>query len=384
MRRLLGVVALVLVVAGAAGAGWWVATNRGSAASADESDAAGGDAASALATVTVERRTLTETEELDGTLGFDGEYQVPGGISGVLTWMAAEGTVVVAGEPLYEVDGSRRASLMYGQRPAWRTLESGVSNGSDVRQLEENLRALGYTRKGDEIDRHWDSDTTAAVKRWQRDHRMTADGVIELGDVVFLPEAFRVTEAAAKLGVPVGPGGAILAGTSTRQMVDVDLAADDRDLLDVGMAVTVELPDHSRLDATVASIGRVAESAPDGQGGTTTTIPVTVTLADPAAAGELDAAPVKVSVVTESRKNVLAVPVQALLALIEGGYAVEVVDRAPTSNASLSPSSSAPAPSSDGSAHTRLVRVEPGLFDSGYVEITATGLEPGDAVVVPS
>ena len=69
-----------------------------------------------------------------------------------------------------------------------------MSDGTDVRQLEENLLLLGYTRKGDEIDRHWDDDTTAAVKRWQRDRGQTADGEIELGEVVFLPEAIRVTE----------------------------------------------------------------------------------------------------------------------------------------------------------------------------------------------
>ena len=35
-----------------------------------------------------------------------------------------------------------------------------------------------------------------------------------------------------------------------------------------------------------------------------------------------------VHVVREARENVLAVPVQALVALLEGGYAVEVVDAA--------------------------------------------------------
>ena len=70
----------------------------------------------------------------------------------------------------------------------------------------------------------------------------------------------------------------------------------------------------------------MAESSSDGQGGTSTTLPVTITLADPEAAADLDAAPVDISIATESREDVLTVPVNALLALIEGGYAVEVVD----------------------------------------------------------
>ena len=57
----------------------------------------------------------------------------------------------------------------------------------------------------------------------------------------------------------------------------------------------------------------------------------------------------------------LAVPVEALLALAEGGYAVEV---------------------SDGDGTTHLVGVELGVFADGLVEITGD-VEAGDQVVVP-
>jgi predicted ribosome-associated RNA-binding protein Tma20 len=58
---------------------------------------------------------------------------------------------------------------------------------------------------------------------------------------------------------------------------------------------------------------------------------------------------------------VLAIPVAALLALAEGGYAVELVD--------------------NGSTH--LVGVETGLFADGLVEVKGNGLSAGDLVVVP-
>lgn len=390
MRRILRGVAIVFVIAIAAGAGWWAATNAAVAGGDGANGSTSGDGATSLdrATAVVERKTLTASETLDGTLGYAGEYEVPGGLHGTLTWIAPTGSVVASGEPLYEVDGSHRASLMYGRRPAWRTLEPGMSNGADVRQLEENLRLLGYTRKGDVVDRHWDADTTAAVKRWQRAHHMIADGAIELGEVVFLPEAIRVTEQKAAPGNPVGPGAAILNATSGRRVVSVDLAADERDLVDAGTPVTVELPDKSTVDGTVLDIGRVAESSADGQGGSTTTLPVTITLVDATAGADLDAAPVKVRVVTESRENVLAVPVGALLALIEGGYAVEVVD----ANGASTGASPAASPAADGSPAaspvsspgSHLVRVEPGLFDHGFVEVTSEGLRAGDTVVVPS
>jgi peptidoglycan hydrolase-like protein with peptidoglycan-binding domain len=385
VSRIIGAVAALAAVGVVAGGGWWFIQNSaagGPAASADPEGSSAG-----LATAAVERRTLTVSETLSATLGYVGEYSVLGGLVGTLTWFAPEGTVVTSGQALYEVDGSRRASLMYGRRPAWRTLETGVTDGTDVRQLEENLLLLGYTRKGDTIDRHWDSDTTAAVKRWQRASGLKVDGSVELGEVVFLPEAIRITEASAELGSGVGPGGPLLSATSNRKVVSLDLDSTDRDLLDVGTEVSVELPDGTTVDGAVASIGRVAQTQNDQQGGSTTTLPVTITLTDATAGADLDQAPVDVTVVRSSRENVLTVPVNALLALLEGGYAVEVVDgesAAPSAAPDASPAASGSGPTRADDATTHLVRVEPGLFDNGFVEITAEGLEPGDVVVVPS
>lgn len=88
---------------------------------------------------------------------------------------------------------------------------------------------------------------------------------------------------------------------------------------------------------------------------------VTVTLDDPGAGGTLDGARVKVRFTRASREGVLAVPVNALLALSEGGYAVEVYS----------------------AGQRRLVRVETGLFSRGYVEVAGDGLAEGAQVVVP-
>ncbi len=387
MNRLIRVVAVAAILAAGAAGGWWL-QQSGVAAGGPVATDGGDPTDAAVTTAEVEQRTLTVTEEFDAILGYIAEYEVLGGLSGTLTWTVPVGTVVTSGQLLYETDGVHRAAAMYGNRPAWRTMEAGVSNGADVRQLEENLLLLGYTRKGDVIDRHWDSDTTAAVKRWQAAVGVGVDGVIELGEVVFLPEAIRVTAIPAQPGSGVGPGGTIMTATSNRRVVSLDLDATDVELVSVGDAITVELPDGTTVDGTVATIGRVAESSIDQQGGTSTTLPVTISLDDPAAAGDLDHAPVTVTVVRDSRENVLTVPVSALVALLEGGYAVEVVDDVGSAAAIPSPSGSADASPAGSSAPsgptTHLVPVEPGLFDSGHVEITADGLEPGDLVVVPS
>ena len=386
LARLARLVGALVVLAVLAGGGWWL-TGRGAAASPATGADGLADNSSATKTAAVERKTLTVTDDFSGTLGFAGDYDVIGGLSGMLTWTVPTGTVVTAGKRLYETNGHDRTSLMYGSRPAWRTMGSGVSNGADILQLEENLKALGFTRKGDKIDTRWDADTTAAVKRWQRKAGLPVDGTIDLGEVVFLPEAIRVTQISAALGTMVGQGGPVLSGTSNRRVISLDLDAADRDLFEVGKAVEVELPDGSTVAGKIATISRIADSSTDQQGNSTTSLPVTINLDDPTAAGDLDQASVKITVVRSSRENVLTVPVSALLALREGGYAVEVVDGASNTSAAPSGGAASAAPSASGAAgagRTHLVRVEPGLYDHGNVEITATGLQPGDLVVVPS
>jgi peptidoglycan hydrolase-like protein with peptidoglycan-binding domain len=378
-------VGAAIVLAVVVGGGWWL-TNGSAVASPPAATDPDAEATTGVQTATVERRTLTVTEDFGAVLGFAGDFDVVGGLSGILTRTVPIGTLVEAGEWLYETDGKDRTSLMYGKRPAWRDLRAGVSNGHDILQLEQNLKRLGYTRTGFTLDRKWDAYTTAAVKRWQRDAGLAVDGKVDRGEVVFLTEAIRVTEIGAALGSMAGQGAPVMTGTSPRRVISLDVDTDDREVFEVGKAVQVELPDGRSVAGTIASIGRVAETSTDQQGNTSTTVPVTITLDDPASAGELDQAAVAVAVVSSSRENVLTVPVNALLALREGGYAVEVVDDSAASQApSASPSAGAPSSSgAPGEQPTHLVRVEPGLFDNGTVEVTATGLEPGDLVVVPS
>ena len=53
------------------------------------------------ATATAERRTLTVSEQLDGTLGYAGEQQVVNQLAGTLTRTPSPGDTVRRGETLY-------------------------------------------------------------------------------------------------------------------------------------------------------------------------------------------------------------------------------------------------------------------------------------------
>ena len=149
-------------------------------------------------------------------------------------------------------------------------------------------------------------------------------GSLSLGQVVFEPEALRVSQVTGSLGGPAS--GPVLTATSDRHVVTIPLDVSQQSEVKAGDAVTVTLPDGTTTPGVVSSVGTVATTTSGQQGqGPTTTIPVQVRLTDPKAAGTLDQAPVTVNITTGSSPGpVLAVPVTALVAQASGGYVVEV------------------------------------------------------------
>jgi peptidoglycan hydrolase-like protein with peptidoglycan-binding domain len=227
--------------------------------------------------------------------------------------------------------------------------------GPDVAQLEAALAALGHLDRADDT---LDVDTIEAIGAFQVAAGLPLDGILAVGEVVFREGPVRTADVLAPVGSSVTPQTQVLLAASLETVVRVDLPASDQGALGAGDAVIVELPDRSETPGTVTSVATVASA---GQPGQAATFAVEIALDDPAAAGDLDEAPVKVRAVTDTRSGVLAVPVTALLALAEGGYALEVVDP-------------------DGT--TRLVAVEPGFFAGGLVEVEG-GIGEGDRVIVP-
>jgi hypothetical protein len=251
---------------------------------------------------------------------------------------------------------------MYGKRPAYRPLDIDSENGPDIKQLETSLQQIGFPKilgKRFEPDWNFRQKTEDAVSQWQKRTNQDRDGRIEMGEVTFVPADVRITEVMPELGSR-SQAGQVLAYTSgTDLVVTIDLEADRRDILEVGDTVSVELPDDTEAAGTVTDISSVAQTLP---GASEPTVEVTIELEDAAVVGDLDGAEVTVSVVRETRPDVLSVPVDALLALREGGYALEMV-------------------ADDGS--TYLVAAEVGLFDDLGVEVSGD-FSAGDTVVVPA
>ncbi len=317
-------------------------------------------AAASTATAPVERRDLVDRDSLAGTLGYAGAASLRAGATGTLTVVREPGAVVRRGQSLYDVDDAPAAWLLYGALPAWRDFTPWMSDGDDVRQLEGNLRALGYDPDHEmTIDDDWTGATTDAVERFQDDHGLTEDGTLTQGEVVFRDGATRVGEVKLSVGQAIAPGAEIAQLSSTEREVTVDLAANRQALARKGDAVTVDMPDGTAARGRITDVGKVAEKAGEDAD---PTIAITIALRGRSARGSgLDQAPVDVGFARERRKDVLAVPVIALLARAGGGFAVEVVD---------------------GSGRRRLVPVEPGTYADDYVEVTGDGLREGMQVVV--
>lgn len=347
-RRLAKTGAVALLVAMAAG--WWL-TSLGGGDPVDEADA------QELATAAIERRDLVERETFEGSLGFDDAGALTSARGGTLTSIAEEGTILHRGDTVFEVD-ERATVLMLGTVPAYRALSSGLE-GTDVRQLQRNLLALGFDDGGDlEVTGEFDADTAEAVRDWQEDLGLDRTGVVEVGDVVFERGRRRMGSHLVEVGSSVAAGTQVSTTSSPGRVVTLDMDASDQDLVARGDRVQVELPSGELVDGRVRSVARVAETdAADAEG--EPTVEVVVRLLQPIES-QLDEAPVDVNVETGRAEDVLAVPVQALLALAEGGYAIEVVD---------------------GPGRSHLVGVQTGEFADGFVEVDGDGLSEGLEVV---
>jgi peptidoglycan hydrolase-like protein with peptidoglycan-binding domain len=319
--------------------------------------------------VTTDRAQVTSaTQSLAAARSALASAQSSGAVYGQgasYTTLPPVGAIVRRGEGLFGVSG-QPVLLLYGKVAPWRAFVAGMAAGPDVRELNANLEALGYGH--DLGGGEFTAATEAAIDRFQAAHGEARTGQLLVGSVVFEPGAVRVTSVTPTLGAAV-QAGPVLSVTSTVRQVTIALDASEQTSIAAGDPVTITLPDNSTTPGRVTYVGSVAttpSASDNGNGGSgSPTIEVDVTPLRPSATGHLDQAPVNVSITTASVAHVLVVPVDALLALASGGYAVEEIGA--------------------GGAH-HLVAVNTGLFDDadGLVQITGSGLADGQRVVVPA
>ncbi|MDX2969776.1 peptidoglycan-binding protein [Kribbella solani] len=308
-------------------------------------------------TTKVTRQTLKDTETQDGTLGFGTTSSAVNRDAGTVTFVPGSGQELRRGNTVYSID-NKPTTLLYGALPAYRKLSIG-SEGKDVLQLEQNLAAMGYS--GFTVDDEYTSATATAVEEWQDDLGLDETGVVELGSVLFAPGHIRVDSVQGQEGSPLGPNQPVLSYTGTTRAVTVRLDAADQRLATMNAAVTVALPDGNTVPGKIEKVSTVVIPAESPDKDPETKIEVIVAIANQKAVTAWSSAATDVTFTASERKNVLTVPVAALVALREGGFGVEVTD----------------------GSTSRYVPVKTGLFASGQVEITGTGIKAGTTVGIP-
>jgi hypothetical protein len=315
------------------------------------------------------------------------------------TALPSVGDVIKEDQSVYSVS-NEAVPLLYGSVAAYRAFSVGMSDGADVGELTADLIALGYGA-GLTQSNHYSSATAAAVERWQDALGLPATGEILLGAVVFEPGPVRVTAVTPSVGSAVGGGGSeeasggggggggsVLTATSTTPVVTLDLDVSQEYLVKPGDTVSIVLPNGtSSVGGHIETVGNVATCPSGGGTGSGTgaqsgsssaststcssggsgtnsgpTVPVTITLDSTPKLATLDQAPVNVNITTQTASNVLAVPVNALLALQGGGYGVDVVT----------------------ASTSRLVGVTTGLYANNMVQVSGSGISAGMRVQVPS
>ena len=318
-----------------------------------------------VGTATVVRTDLASSVLTEGTLGYTASPPVVNGLGGTYTSVLTAGTVVQPGQSLFRVD-NRAVVLMSGITPAWRPFAPGMTDGPDVQELEASLIALGDAHGLFTVaSPHYGAAAVAAVERWQTALGNPTTGSIDLGAVVFTPTPVRIATPTVAPGQPAEPGDMPYQVTTTSRSVAVPLTPNDPTVA-VGQHVSIQLPSGAATPGVVTAVGPPppssgSSSGSSGSSGSSVSTVLTVTPSDPAATGSDGGEAVQVALTVQRVRNVLAVPIAALVALAGGGYGLEVV-----------------APS--GQHH--LVGVSAGVFAGGEVQVVGHALTPGTKVVV--
>ena len=405
------VIVLVVLVAVAAIVGFLLVPRH--------DDEAKGPAPTTVAYTEVTRGTLSTQESIDGSLGYGTARTIHADLGGIITWLPATGTTIRRGDPLYRVS-NRPVPLFFGKTPLYRRVGTLDQVGPDIRMIADNLGALGYSvgsqpgvgsvvvrtstptstdgdpapsgpddarkpatsenatptseptsgpttsppvpvhvtrttvHQGDAV---LTSTLITAIRSWQHDLGLPVTGHIVVGSVLVQSRAVRVSSLSAQVGDPAS--GDLMSVTPTAKVITVNADQGQAASVERGDKATVTLPDSRTATARVKAVGTALNQQDDSAPGDPPKLTITLVLDRPKLLKKLNSADLQVAFAAETHKNVLTVPVGALLALSEGGYAVQ--------------------PQAGG-----LIGVDTGIFAKGLVEISGTGITEGLKVVTTS
>ena len=241
------------------------------------------------------------------------------------------------------VDAAQALAIENAQKAYDEALESynkGVDKAAELQQAEEELEELQLAAKSE----------------------------------TFSPTNALASETPIIVGSYITSEGSVVAAnsqmyniSSTGVEVVFQIDASDQDMVSIGDSVEVELPSEDRIKATISYIDPVVTQGQNGD-----FIEVKLDISSTEDVKVYDQAPVDVFVTSEVSQDVLYVPVNALIALAEGGYALEIYNGEAEVGVFEGVSG----------VDTTYVGVEIGVFTDGFVEVSGN-ISEGMIVVVP-
>lgn len=339
-------VAMVLL----AGGGFFVANRGATATAAQEGDGTTGTTVQ-FETEAVQLRNLSDSKEFDGQVRFGTEWSLPIKLDGTVTARHPKGTVVEAGEPLIWVN-AKAAFFAYGDTPLYRELSRVQGGqrlkGDDVSQLQEFLLAQGYNdNERLKVDGEFGHSTERAVKAWQKANGLDETGKITASQLIFAPEDLRISSEPR-----VGSAFTDLTVSESDQKLIVSASRRDAKYLKEGARVDIVVDQTTTIGGVVSAVAEVTDSA-SGE----TKLEATITPDDPLPDSTTRAT---ITGTATSIDDAVTVSVRALVALSEGGYALEV---------------------DLGGGKTELRRIEVGEILDSFAQVSGD-VNAGDQVVV--
>ncbi len=232
------------MLAGAAFAAWW-AISQVSDPPADPVISAG------PVTYTVESGEIGRALDFNGFAQWNTKIELGGFAPGVVTevW-SGNGSVVDAGDLVLSVNLDPSV-VAEGAVPAFRPLASGTE-GADVIQLQQFLVQAGwYTGT---VDGRFGATTLRAVRAWQESAGMVNDGVVDLGELIFLDELPTRIRMLVTVGERIqGAETLVIAVLADEPQFWIPIAAQQQQLIPSQARLDLQLPNGSLVPAVITS-----------------------------------------------------------------------------------------------------------------------------------
>jgi hypothetical protein len=311
----------------------------------------------AFEAVSAQVTDLTSTVTESCPVGYGEESPLMAQGPGTVTSLPAVEDTVMAGEALYRLD-DQPVLLLRGRLPAWRDLTAWMDSGRDIAQAKRALTELGFATRseiGTSTAWNWPLSEAIADLRESAGH----DRAYSLPRSMFTfgPASIRVAALTATPGLVAAPGTEVLTWTDTAPYVTCETETSQRAYATPDAGVTMTFPDGTEASGVIVDVSTKPGETPDDLDKLEVSVGVAADVLVSQDTGTL----ARVALTHTVAVDVLAVPVTALVALVDGGYGVAKLD---------------------GSGSPVYTPVRAGRFAGTLVEITGGDLAAGDQVVV--